>query len=266
MRKYIEYIKTSFIINLAYRFNAFFQFFTNVLALFINIAIWKALYINNNVSTDHGNISLHEMITYSIISTILSVLIINNVIEVIELKIMKGNISLDLLKPVNFKLMIFSQIIGTNVSKFVIQSLPILLIGIFMYKLSVPDLRYFLLFIAATINAFILYFLITYIVSLFAFWYIKIWHFAMAVESLMRIFSGIWIPLWFFPKTFESFTTTFLPFHLVFYSPLTIYLQKISISETTIVIGKQVMWIVILTVIEQLLWKKCCKKLVVQGG
>mgnify|MGYP001081547821 CR=1 FL=1 len=60
--------------------------------------------------------------------------------------------------------------------------------------------------------------------------------------------------------------TEFLPFRYFTYEPLAIYLGKTPVSEIPRVLLIQAFWLVALYAVERILWRRACKKVLVQGG
>lgn len=85
------------------------------------------------------------------------------------------------------------------------------------------------------------------------------------MDDVLRLLSGAFIPLWFFPTALADISS-FLPFRLIFFTPISIYLEKISGVEAGGLIAQQLLWIIALLVVEKILWRKGIRKLVIQGG
>lgn len=266
MRLYIEFIKNSLLVNSTYRFNLFLRLFNRIIALFISVSIWKALYWGSaETASNMGSVSLKDMIMYSIISSSISVFISNNVISIMNDKIKSGAIGLDLLKPINYKAWQFCNVLGNNISSVIMELIPVVVIGSLVFGFQPTTFLNFVLFLAALFNGIVINFLITYILGLLGFWYLEIWHFDRLLQDLIRLFSGAWIPLWFFPG-FLFVLSNYLPFKFIYFAPTSIYLQKVSLNESLVMLLQQFAWIAILLLLERLLWKKGIKRLVIQGG
>lgn len=266
MYLYFRFIKNAFLTNSAYRMNVFLRLFNRIMFLFINISIWKALYKGHfTMISNNGDISINDMITYAIISTAISVFINNTVIQRINYKIKTGEISMDLIKPMNFRTSVFCNEIGENCSRIVFELIPVLLISAVLFRINLPELDNFIVFLITLINGMLIQFFITYVLGLLGFWYLEVWHFDRLLDSLMQLFSGALIPLWFFPE-FLVKVSNYLPFKLIYFTPISIYLGKFSLIEGVYSIMYQIIWIMLLLIIEKILWKHGIKKLVVQGG
>ena len=87
----------------------------------------------------------------------------------------------------------------------------------------------------------------------------------MAKEALLSFLTGQLIPLSFFPPLVQRIFD-FLPFSSMVYTPVMIYLGKYSGAELGFVLLRQAVWVVLLYVLGNLIWKKVTKRLVVLGG
>ncbi len=259
-------MKNEFQANMAYRMNVIIRMFSYIIAVFIQISIWHALFNGaHETSTQMGTIDINEMVTYVVISTAISLFIRNEVILQMETKIKSGEIAMDLIKPTNLKLMIFSNSLGGSAFKLIFQFIPLIIVGYLFLNLTIPTPENVVLFIITLINAVIIYFLLTYIVGLLAFWYMAIWHLERFLGDLISLFAGAIVPLWFFPKVLLDISAV-LPFHLIYFTPISIYLGKITVSDSIYLILQQFIWITVLILLEKVVWKNAVNKLVVQGG
>jgi len=266
MRKYFEYVKTAFKESLAYRVEYFLGIMQSLFVLLAQLYLWRALLgQSEQASTDMGVITLNEMTTYVLMSTIISTLISSNVILNINDRIRNGQISMDLIKPVNFKTYMFCSMIGRSFFNFLFQLLPVLGIGLIFIGIEYSSMQNLLLFCVTLVNAIIINFLITYSLGLLAFWYMSMWQIAVLWGVLGRLFSGAWIPLWFFPKVLISISN-FLPFRLLYFVPISIFLGKVGLIDCIYLVIQQLVWIAILFGATRLTWHAAIKKLVIQGG
>jgi len=266
MRKYFEYVKNAFKESLAYRVEYFMGITQSLFLLLVQLYLWRALLgQSEQASTDMGVITLNEMTTYVLMSTIIATLIYSNVILNINDRIRNGQISMDLIKPVNFKTYMFCNMIGRSFFNFLFQLLPVLAIGLIFIGIDYPSMQNLLLFCVTLVNAIIIMFLIQYSLGLLAFWYMSMWQVEMLLWTLIRLFSGQWIPLWFFPKILVNISN-FLPFRLMYFVPISIYLGKVELVDSMYLLIQQLIWIVVLFGMTRLMWRAAIKKLVIQGG
>ena len=269
-RLYWEFIRIAFRSRAAYRAEVALLFVSRVLALFVQVAIWRAL-LGAQGKTDStlGSITLREMVTYVVVSQCISVFISlfagYSPMSQLGGKIRTGGIAMDLTKPVGLRENVFFSNLGNMLFEAIIGALPMLLIGAVVFGIDVPPVPYLLVFAVVTLNGLLLYFMISYVVGLLAFWYLEIWHFERLLNDLIKVFSGALIPLWFFPP-FLVALSEWLPFRLIYYVPISFYLEKIPLADAGALILQQAFWLGILLWIERFLWRRGVEKLVVQGG
>lgn len=266
MMHYLQFAKNAFQSNLSYRMNVLLSILHRIAGLFVEISIWSAVIsVTGEVSTSMGNISLKEMTTYAILSTGISIIINSNIIMGFEDKIRTGQIAMDFIKPMKFKLYLVFENLGNNLFKIIFELIPVVIVGVLCFGIDIPSKENAFLFVIALVNGMIIYFILTCILGQLSFWLLTVWHLDKLLNDMLKIFSGRFIPLWFFPKIFISISA-FLPFRLIYFSPTTIYLEKVSKVEVGSIFIQQIGWILILLIIDMILWKKGTKKLVVQGG
>ena len=252
--------------GLAYRTEYFVGMFRSVVILLVQLCVWQALLgKTGQVASNNGIITLREMTTYVLMSTLISTLIARDVIEDMSDRISNGQISMDLTKPMNFQTYTFCNMIGQNLFSLLFQLLPILAIGLIFIGINFPSLPNFLLFCLTLINAIIIMFLITYSMGLMAFWYTRSWQVNYVFLTFVRLFSGMIIPLWFFPQILVNIGN-FLPFRLMYYVPISIFLDKITFVDCLYLLLQQLIWIGVLYLVTRLVWRTAIKKLVIQGG
>ncbi|SCZ09511.1 ABC transporter permease [Alkaliphilus peptidifermentans] len=264
MSLYMRFLLNAFLSKVAYKFDAYLGVISQCVFLFIHISIWKALYISAEI-VDVSSIDLKTMITYSVISAGISLFINNSVIGIMDQKIRTGEIAIDLLRPMNLKTTLFYRKMGDTCFVMIFQFLPVVMIFSFILRINYPSIEFLLYFFITLINGMIIYFLITYIIGLIGFWYLSVWHLSRLLQDLVRLLSGSFIPLWFFPDILSTISL-YLPFRFIYFVPISIFLGKVDVLEIYIMIALQIMWILILTIIEKVLWFKGIEKLVIQGG
>jgi len=264
MKKYLKFIQISFYNGLAYRVEYFVGTFRNLVILLVQLCVWRALLTAGSVTTSTGVVTLREMNTYVLISSMIGTLLTVNVVWNMTDRIRNGQIAMDLLKPMNFQAYTFANMLGQNMFAFLFQLLPILAVGIIFVGMNFPSIPNLLLFQFTMINAIVISFQINYIIGLVVFWYLRGWQ-ANIVWMLNRLFSGAYIPLWFFP-TFLVTISNFLPFRLYYFVPISIYLGTLTPRDCLYAILQQFAWMIILYGLTMLEWRAAMKKLVIQGG
>lgn len=262
MKAYLALVNKSFQNNLVYRLDFFSAVINTLVMIFVNVAIWKAIYEEEAVL---GGIQFRMLTTYIVLSLLTMTLFMMDE-YLIENKVRSGLISTDLLKPYNFRLSIFSYQVGTLLFRALLQMLPSLIICAFLFRLLPPfNLVMALGFFASLILGYLVLYNINFIVWVSSFWFY--WTFSLVTikDALLLVLTGAIVPLWFMPGwLYELIKLT--PLDSIFYAPISIYLGRTPMDEIGWIILKQIVWIFILFGIGKLLWMRATKRLVIQGG
>lgn len=82
---------------------------------------------------------------------------------------------------------------------------------------------------------------------------------------LFSLFSGAFVPIWFFPEGLKA-VSAFLPFRYVVFEPTAIFVNTKSFEESAAVLGMQLMWIALLYGAVTFVWNRGRYKIMIQGG
>ena len=114
MRKYLRYSYISIKEYLAYPSNILAELASKFIYLFMQICLWKALFAG---SGSHGNLSYSGTIKYVAAACVVSIIIECNTIDRMNQQIRSGDIVNDLLRPMDFKLMMLFRHFGNTAIK-----------------------------------------------------------------------------------------------------------------------------------------------------
>ncbi|SDD05680.1 ABC-2 type transport system permease protein [Paenibacillus sp. UNCCL117] len=262
MRVYLEFAKKSFQNSIVYRVDFLAGVLNAIVMIFVNIAIWRAIYEEGDMLE---GVQFKILVTYVVLSFLLQLVYVMDE-YFIEAKIRSGLISSDLLKPINFRLYVFFYNLGSAAFRVVMQFAPVLAVSIVVFKLLPPFsgmmLAYFLL--SAALGFLVLYNL-NFIVWVSSFWFY--WTFSLVTikDAAVMIFSGALVPIWLMPQQLVRFIEM-TPFDSIFYIPIRIYLGMVPEDQILMSMLRQSVWVAVLFGAGQLLWTFAQKRLVVQGG
>ena len=245
--------------TLYYRADAFMNFFSSLLYLFVSVMIWRSLYSENILMQK-------TMITYLILVSVASIFVNDNLQSVFAYKIRSGSISADFLLPISFKKYMLCVSIGKGGGHFFLSTIPTVIVALLLWGIVKPiDLQGGCLYIIAQIFGFCLAlemnFLLAQVmlytknrdVTAFAFW------------TLTAIFGGRYMPYWLYPRVLLVITKC-LPFHLFYSVPISIYLGKLNPMETYLHIMYQIFWFILLIWFNKLIYIKTSLTVTIQGG
>lgn len=268
LRIYLPFAANELKRQLAYK-GAFYLFiFISLFGAFIQYFLWMAIY----GSTDNaslGGLTQNEMIVYVFMVYVTSSMVMITISDWVSEDVVKGMVAMNLIKPIDYRASLISRAMGQAVYRFLVPGVFIW-IGLEIYKvkvlgMSVTSITNILLYLVSCIMSFLICVLFDFCFGMVAFFTTYIFGMLMAKEALMSFLTGQLIPLSFFPGIVQK-VFDFLPFSSMVYTPVMIYLGKYSGSELYFVLGRQLVWVVILYVLGSIIWKQVTKRLVVLGG
>lgn len=262
MRAYVEFAKKAFQNNITYRADYIAGVINAIIMIFVNISIWKAIYEDEQVI---AGVQFKILITYVVLAFLMQCIYGMDEYH-IENKVKSGAISLDLLKPINFRGYVFSYNVGILVFRVIMQLTPALLISIILFSMLPPfSLSMMACFLLSTVLGYLVLYNLNFIIWVSSFWFY--WTFSLVTikDAAVMILSGALLPLWFMPQALVHFINL-TPFASIYYVPISIYLGQVPPEEIALTLFKQLIWGVVLFAIGKLLWRTATKRLVVQGG
>jgi ABC-2 type transport system permease protein len=262
MRAYVELAKKSFQNHLVYRMDYFAGVINAIVMIFVNLAIWKAIYEEEE---SLEGLQFKIVATYIVLSFLMQIVYMMEE-YFIETRVRNGRISFDILKPIRFRLYVFSYNFGSTLFRLLLQFTPALVICIFLFRLLPPfSAEMLLYFVVSAFLGYLVLYNLNFIVWISSFWFY--WTFSLVTikDAAVMILSGALIPLWFMPEWLTDFIKL-TPFQSMYYIPIRVYLGMVPREEILFALLQQLMWVVVLLAAGQALWAAAKRKLVIQGG
>ena len=139
LRVYLQLFVNEAISHAAYRFNTFLGTASRIVFIFVQFAIWRALYGGReSMPTDFGSVSLREMTTYVVLSSALAYLVYADVIERIDQRIKSGEIAIDFIRPISHVLYHLAGVWGGSLYSTVVQLVPMVVLVIAIVGIELP--------------------------------------------------------------------------------------------------------------------------------
>jgi len=227
--------------------------------------MWTAIY--NSGSGIIKGFSLNEMITYVLVGNIFAAIIRNFLPSGVSRDINSGRLSMFLVKPISYIKYTFMNEIG-RVGFITLSTIGTLGIILFFFLDRVvlnTDWRYIVLIICMLFLALIIELLLGFLVGTIAFWTEEVDGVLFSADRIKRFFAGGYFPLSLLPVTLATIST-YLPFAYSFFVPAQLYLKKIDLQAGIIGLGIQLVWIVLLSTILSMVWKKGLKRYEATGS
>ena len=263
MRKYLDLSLIGIKEHTSYLNSVWANFLSKVVYLYMQFALWNALFSSNKGK--NIPLSQDDTIRYIIIATIISTFMECDVINWINQQIGSGDVANHLIRPVDYKAMIFSKHLGASTVRLVLYAIPLGLAVTIFYDKPLICRGQLMYGIISVLLAYMIQFLYSLIIGLMAFWLIFTWPLNMLLAAIYKLLSGSWIPLAMFPDLLSKINM-FLPFRAIYAIPVTIittYMDRADIMSSILV---QLIWLIILFLLSELTWMVGKNKLIVQGG
>ncbi len=262
-RQYGGFARVGFVNTLAYRL----RYYTGIVTYFIYVSvyyfIWKAIYEHS--ATIEG-FDFPQLLTYVAVGWIIRSFYYNNIDQELAMAVSEGKLATELIKPVNLQGMYVAQALGESVFRLAMLTLPTAVVLHLVYPLRRPaGLLNFAAFLVSVVLSFFIVAGINFAVGTFAIRLKSILGLLRAKYFLLELFSGLLLPLSFFPQVFQK-ALALMPFQYISYVPVLIYLGKIERGELLKALGLQLFWVAAVAAIGKGLWDWSSRKITIQGG
>lgn len=263
VRPYMELVRVGFVNTMAYRL----RYYTGIVTYFIYVSvyyfIWKAIYEH---SKNIEGFDFTHLITYVAVGWIIRSFYYNNIDQALASQVIEGRLATDLIKPVNLQMMHFSQALGESLFRLGMLTVPTAFVLLLVFPLKRPASTFhFVAFLVSVVFSFFIVAGINFAVGTFAIRLKSILGLLRAKFFLLELFSGLLIPISFFPGIFQKILAV-LPFQYISYIPVLIYLGKLGERRVLDALALQAFWVAAMLALGHLMWKWSSRKITIQGG
>lgn len=127
MKIYIDYILIGIKEHMVYPSAIWARFLSRLLYLYLQFSIWNALFLSN--SQTNLILNQEDTLKYIVVATIVSSFMECNTTEWINTQIQSGNIVTELIRPIDFRKMVFSRHLGDTLVKIAFCCIPVSIIA-----------------------------------------------------------------------------------------------------------------------------------------
>ncbi|HEV2177633.1 MAG TPA: ABC-2 family transporter protein [Terriglobia bacterium] len=263
LRTYAEFARVGFVDTLAYRL----RYYTGIVTYFIYVSvyyfIWRAIYAH---SAHIAGFDFSQILTYISVGWIIRSFYFNNIDQDLATQVTEGALVMNLIKPVNLQLMMTSQALGQAVFRLALLTVPTAAILFLIFPLRWPaDGLHFLAFFVSVIFSFFIVAGINFAVGTVAIRLKSILGLLRAKFFLLDLFSGLLLPISFFPHAAQS-ALAVMPFQYISYVPVMLYIGKISGAGILKALGIQLFWVLAMLALGNVMWRWSSRKITIQGG
>lgn len=263
MKKYLYILKSELMSNLQYMFNIIFGFVGYSIMIYIFLNLWRYIYSDPTELINGYN--MPQMIWYVIITELLWGCISGRKLcRKISNDVKNGNIAYNINKPYNYIGYAMSNHLGDVILKLFIYGLLATILG-FIFLGGFPNLN-----ILSLLCVILTIFLGTIVSSLFII-FIGLFSFFIEdsgpfywVYAKFILIIGTIFPIEFFPKSIQPIIN-YSPIYALSYGPAKLFVD-FSFNTFLSVLLSQIIYIIIGSLLCNLIYKKGVKKLNVNGG
>lgn len=264
IKSYIAVFSARFRTLLQYRAAAFAGFGTQFFWGLIRVMIFEAFYRS---TTAPQPMTADEVITYIWLGQAFLVLIpYQGADPDIRAMVRSGNVVYELVRPTNLYFFWYSRAIAQRTAPGVFRALPMFIMaGLFFNMQMPPNIPTACAWLVSMLFAVLISAAITNLLNISLLWTISGEGLGLLLSSLTWLFSGIIIPLLFFPDWAQA-TLNILPFRYILDIPFRFYLSHIPPEEIWYHLPFQITYLIALITAGHLILTLGIRRLVAQGG
>lgn len=263
MTAYLAVFSARFRELLQYRTAALAGLATQVFFGLVKAMFFEAFY---RTSSAHQPMTYDEVVTYIWLGQALLMLIPFRFDDEVMQKVRDGNVVYELAKPVDLYALWFARAVALRTAPMLLRAVPMAVLAALWFGLGPPaSAACAAAFAASLCAAALLAASITALVSISLFWTVSGTGFARAIPVVIWVFSGIVIPLPFYPDWAQR-AIEFLPFRGMIDVPFRLYLGHLPPEAALREVGVQLTWTLALVVSGRVLLRRGLRRLETFGG
>ncbi|MEK7605164.1 MAG: ABC-2 family transporter protein [Patescibacteria group bacterium] len=225
----------------------------------VYLCFWFAVYKSSGKVV--GDLSLSELASYYLLLTFAGSLLMAHIDEsVAEEDIYEGGLVKYIVRPFSYFWDLYFGELGWRIFQGGLSIIVFVIFSYFLHSLShfVSSPILILLTLLSIILAYTLSFIFRMILGFTAFWVTEFRGVQNVAETIILVFAGFVVPLQFLP-VFMQKISYILPFAYMIYYPILAIQGKLDFSQMVKVLSTQAVWIVLLSLLYQYMWRKGLK-------
>lgn len=266
IRTYLPFTFNTFQMILSYKANVIIFMMGEWFMLMVTFFLWKAIFASSPDRILNG-FSLEEMYAYIMFSFLTGLMTNVDIMFDITREVKDGTIAINLIRPISYEMRMLFQALGGVLYNFVIIFIgAFLVVNVLLFNSNgTVYLQNLPLYLISMGLGLMINFYFSYTFGLLSFKLTNMWGVSQIMGALSQLLSGALIPLVFFPEAVQK-VIQFLPFSSIIYTPVMIYLGKISGAEALAFIALQLLWLIMMILLSRAVWKAVVKSITILGG
>jgi len=260
---YLEFSRIGFVNILAFRL----RYYTGVVTYLLNVTvyyfIWRSVY---GPGQEIAGYDLGQMVTYVAVGWIIRSFYWNTIDQEMAYSVLEGRIAMEMIKPISVQAMWLARAIGESAFRLGMLTAPTALVIALIFPVRGPvSAAHFALFFMGVLGSFFLLGAINFMIGTCAIRLKSILALIRAKYWLIELLSGVLIPMTFFPEGVRT-VLAWLPFQHIAFTPLEIYLGKLTPAQAGIALLEQWVWVGVLMWLAHVWWQSSARKITIHGG
>lgn len=259
----LEFSRIGFLNMLAFRLRYYTGIFTYLINVTVYYFIWRAIF---SVDPHFAGFTLPQMITYVAVGWIIRSMYFNNLDTEMAEDILDGRMTMTMVKPVSVQMSYVARSMGESAFRLLLLTVPAAVaIGLIFPVLPPASAFHFAAFLVSLAGSVLLVAGLNFIVGACAVRLTSILGLLRAKFWVQDLLSGVLVPLTLLPPPLRA-VSRWLPFEHIGFTPLMIYLGKISWAGVAWALTAEAVWIAFLLWFGAWFWRVMSRKITVHGG
>ncbi len=263
MQKYLTIFTISFANQSVYRLNFIMGRVGNIIVLLLLYYLWTTV---TRATGSFAGFSTQELLTYIAGIHIARAVVFGGQSRKIAQEINDGSFSNYLTKPVNHFFFWYVRELSDRMVLGIMAAGELVVFSLLLNAaiLAPFDAFRIFLFLLSLFLAHVLYYILSYLMSILAFWSRETMGPRFLFEWFLEFASGAYFPLSILPSFFLVVLHA-LPFVYLLYLPLMVYLGKLSVEQNAGILVAQLLWIGVAGMLTATVWKKGLRRYAGEG-
>lgn len=262
--KYFAILATALRARLAYRADVLAEAPIIMLRIWVMSQFYSATYVSSGVTEFDGLTFIQLIWIMSLIQGFESSATEPSVPRIIEDEVKSGSLAYSLNKPYSYVLYQFATFLGRSFGNMVINLFVCTMVPYFLIGPLHTTLSGLLIGLGMMFLGYLLYFVISLVIGLLAFWIEDISSIDWLYRSTTIIFGGAILPLALFPDVIKN-VAELLPFGQLYYSAARL-MVKYDHAFFVKFFSVQLFWLVVFCALAAYLMRKGLKRVSISGG
>lgn len=265
LKRFLTLTRAGIMESLQFRLGTVVIILGNLLYLIVVFFLWKAIYASAGTDIVNG-MTFSDTLIYLVLATALFNFMEMYIVWDIGRDIQSGKISLDLLKPIEYRKYMFWMRSGSFVTQFFFTFLPTFLVVAVVTHRAIHFGINLIFFLISVIMAVSINYSIDFLVGTICLYTESIWGINIMKQVIVTLLSGATIPIAFFPEPLKTIVY-YLPFQSIYNAPLSVLLEENPQPQTILItLGTQLLWCIVMILLSKLFWKVSLRQITVNGG